>query len=101
MALESLPKFGFLTRLESCEADLKSAREALAEMEKRVAGLEAENKFLRSQVFCFRNVKDDYRQLTFLSDLNIDMWCALWTFLKPSPTGVLSGRSAAKKQLVN
>ena len=63
-----------------------------------VTSLQAEIKLLRSQVFRFRNVKNDHEQLMFLCGLSPEMWSALWMFLEPLPTAILSERCAAKEE---
>ena len=43
----------------------------------------------------YENVKSDNAQLLFLTGLSVNTWSALWTFLKPFPENIISGKSAA------
>lgn len=95
LALLSLPKFGPMTALESCDADLRMAKSTVDELERDVARLKAENARLQQQVFRFLNVKEDPERLFFLSGVSSDVWDLLWNFLKPSRETVVSGKSAA------
>ena len=85
-----------MTKLESCEKDLATAQQTVVDLESVVSKLKAENNILRSQVFHFVNVRKDFSQLIFFTGLDLDMWQALWNFLKPSPGNVVSAKSAAK-----
>ena len=58
-------------------------RQKIAELTSTVVTLRAENSLLRSQLLRFENVVKDSRQLLFFTGLELSMWSALWTFVKP------------------
>ena len=93
-----LPKYGPMTELSSCKADLKAAEERIRQLERSLSSAEAENQLLRRQLFRFCNVKKDSAQMLFFTGLDTEMWTALWTFLNPSPETILSVRSAVKEE---
>ena len=97
LALVALPKFGPMTALQSCEEDLKAARNTLNERDETIARLKAENALLQRQIFRFSNVKEDSAQLLFLTGISIDIWDLLWKFLKATRETVLSVKCAAKE----
>ena len=92
-----LPKFGPLTETEALKAELRQAKEQIKTLEEKVTSLDADVKLLRTQIFRSDNIKRDGQKLMFLTGLNVGMWSALWQFLKPSPTDVISRRSAEKE----
>ena len=92
-----LPKFGPLTETEALKEELRQAKEQIKTLEEKVTSLDADVKLLRTQIFRFDNIKGDGQKLMFLTGLNVGMWSALWQFLKPSPTDVISRRSAEKE----
>ena len=46
-----LPKYGPMTELSSCKADLKAAEERTRQLEQSLSSAEAENQLLRHQLF--------------------------------------------------
>ena len=73
------------------------ARQKIAELTSTVVTLRAENSLLRSQLLRFENV---VRQLLFFTGLELSMWSALWTFMKPVG-GILSGRVDTSEYRLN
>ena len=69
--LDSLSKFGPLTKDETLQKELKEARSKILELDTCFAKVCAENDPLKSKVFRYDNVKGDPQQLLFLTGLTI------------------------------
>ena len=54
-----LPKYGPMTELSSCKADLKAAGERIRQLERSLSSAEAENQLLRRQLSRVCSVKKD------------------------------------------
>ena len=93
----SLPQFGPQTELEATKAQLEVLRSRVREQDDIIAHMRAEVALLRKQVFRFRNVKEDPDELFFLTGISLQVWNALWTFLRPTAEGVVNAKSAVKK----
>lgn len=91
--LKSLPKFGPVTKEEHLQSELELARKRIATLEGSVDRLTSENRFLKSQVLRFENVRLEDKMLSFFTGLSRDIWDILWTFLKPEGN-ILSSKSA-------
>ena len=96
-AQANMPNFGPKTQLETVEEELSEARKRIAHLEEANASLRGNLDVLKSQVFRYENIKEDRRQLLFLTGLTPEMWFALWSFIKPSRENIISAKSAASE----
>ena len=96
-AQANMPNFGPKTQLETVEEELSEARKRIAHLEEANASLRGNLDVLKSQVFRYENIKEDRRQLLFLTGLTPEMRFALWSFIKPSRENIISAKSAASE----
>ena len=69
--------------------DLSAEREKRKALEDEIDRLKFELRHLKSQLSRFDNIRDDSKQLEFLTGLTRKSWDCLWQFLEPSEENIL------------